>query len=34
MRGSRHFIFANLKAGKPLESIVGFLLTATGLAET
>lgn len=33
MRGSRPFVFANLKAGEGLESIVGFLLTATGLAE-
>lgn len=33
MRGPRPFIFANLKAGEGLESIVGFLLTATGLAE-
>ena len=34
MRGPRPFIFANLKARKPLESVFGFLLTATGLAET
>lgn len=33
MRGPRPFVFANLKAGEGLESIVGFLLTATGLAE-
>lgn len=33
MRGSRPFVFANLKAGEGLESIVGFLLTATGLTE-
>ena len=33
MRGPRPFVFANLKAGEGLESIAGFLLTATGLAE-
>ena len=33
MRGPRPFVFANLKAGEGLENIVGFLLTATGLAE-
>ena len=33
MRGPRPFVFANLKAGEGLESIVGFLLTTTGLAE-
>ena len=33
MRGPRPFVFANLKAGEGLDSIVGFLLTATGLAE-
>ena len=33
MRGPRPFVFANLKAGEGLESIVAFLLTATGLAE-
>lgn len=33
MRGPRPFVFANLKAGEGLESIIGFLLTATGLAE-
>lgn len=34
MRGDRPFVFANLKAGEGVDSIAGFLLTATGLAES
>ena len=33
MRGPRPFVFANLKAGEGIDSIVDFLLTATGLGE-
>ena len=33
MRGPRPFVFANLKAGDGMDSIVDFLLTTTGLEE-
>ena len=33
MRGPRPFVFANLKAGEGIDSIVDFLLTTTGLAD-
>ena len=33
MRGPRPFVFANLKAGEGMDSIIDFLLMATGLAD-
>ena len=33
MRGPRPFVFANLKAGDGIDSIIDFLLTTTGLAD-